>query len=174
MTDRNPRTGEPSDSLMARDEAWREQGLTIGRLESRVGISEYRLRRLINQRLGFRNSTAFVNDYRHSAAATRLGGPLEARIPVLAIALDLGWGSIGPFRRSLRARFSMTPSDCRRGQAAETNCEAQCRTRFRVPVERLPEPNELSNFTANIAHRTESIRCWSEEYRQIGPKDDHG
>jgi AraC-like DNA-binding protein len=105
------------DALMARDKAWQEAGLTVGELARRTGIPEYRLRRLINQRLGFRNFTAFVNEYRLSAAAARLADPGETRIPILTIALELGWGSIGPFNRAFRARFGMTPSDFRRQPA---------------------------------------------------------
>jgi len=75
---------------MRRDAVWRETGLTIGALAERAGLPEYRLRRLINGRLGFRNFTAYLNEYRLAAAAARLGDPKEIRIPVLTIALDLG------------------------------------------------------------------------------------
>jgi AraC-like DNA-binding protein len=102
------------EALMSREETWRETGLTIAVLASRLGVPEYRLRRLINQRLGFRNFTAFVNEYRLAAAASRLADRTQARLPVLTIALDLGWGSIGPFNRAFRARFGMPPSDYRR------------------------------------------------------------
>jgi AraC-like DNA-binding protein len=104
------------DSVMAREEAWRETGLTIGALAKRIGIPEYRLRRLINQHLGFRNFTAFLNAYRLAAAAERLADREQARTPILTIALDLGWGSIGPFNRAFRARFGVPPSDYRREQ----------------------------------------------------------
>jgi AraC-like DNA-binding protein len=98
---------------MRRDAVWRETGLTIGTLAERAGLPEYRLRRLINGRLGFRNFTAFLNEYRLAAAAARLGDPAEIRLPVLTIALDLGWGSIGPFNRAFRARFGVTPTEYR-------------------------------------------------------------
>jgi AraC-like DNA-binding protein len=102
------------EALMSGEETWRETGLTIAALATRLGIPEYRLRRLINQRLGFRNFTAFVNEYRLAAAASRLADQAQARLPVLTIALDLGWGSIGPFNRAFRARFGVPPSDYRR------------------------------------------------------------
>jgi AraC-like DNA-binding protein len=101
-------------SLMSKGEVWRESGLGVGDLAKRVGIPEYRLRRLINQRLGYRNFTAFLNGYRLAAAARMLEDPAERRTPILTIALDLGWGSIGPFNRAFRARFDLTPSDYRR------------------------------------------------------------
>jgi len=108
------------DRLMSEEEAWTETGLTIGGLAKLVGTPEYRLRRLINQRLGFRNFTAFVNDYRLAAAAARLADPAYDRVPVLTIALDLGWASIGPFNRAFRDRFGMPPSDYRRKSLADS------------------------------------------------------
>jgi AraC-like DNA-binding protein len=117
---------ERLDSLMRRDAVWRETGLTIGTLAERAQLPEYRLRRLINGRLGFRNFTAYLNEYRLAAAAARLGDPREIRIPVLTIALDLGWGSIGPFNRAFRARFGVTPTEYRQQKlnAASTRIAA--------------------------------------------------
>jgi AraC-like DNA-binding protein len=102
------------ENLMTQEEVWRETGLTIGMLAERAGLPEYRLRRLINQRLGFRNFIAYLNEYRLAAAAGRLADINQIRTPVLTIALDLGWGSIGPFNRAFRARFGTTPSEFRR------------------------------------------------------------
>jgi AraC-like DNA-binding protein len=113
------------DTLMRKQEAWRETGLTIGSLAARAAIPEYRLRRLINQQLGYRNFTAFLNEYRLSAAASRLADPGQLRVPVLTIALDHGWGSIGPFNRAFRGRFGMTPTDYRRTKTAVSGPNAQ-------------------------------------------------
>jgi hypothetical protein len=63
------------DSVMRNQEAWRETGLTIGGLAARIGIPEYRLRRLINQQLGHRNFATFVNEY---AVTTAVHDPKEA------------------------------------------------------------------------------------------------
>jgi AraC-like DNA-binding protein len=112
------------EKLMRHQEVWRETGLTIGHLAARASIPEYRLRRLINQRMGFRNFTAFLNHYRLSAAASRLADRDQIHIPVLTIALDLGWGSIGPFNRAFRTRFGMTPTDYRRGQTISSAASA--------------------------------------------------
>jgi AraC-like DNA-binding protein len=112
------------DVLMRDQETWKETGLTIGGLAARAATPEYRLRRLINQRLGFRNFTSFINEYRLAAAAARLADHEQVRIPVLTIALDLGWGSIGPFNRAFRARFGVTPTDYRRAQTGVTATDA--------------------------------------------------
>jgi AraC-like DNA-binding protein len=84
-------------------------------------VPEYRLRRLINQQLGFRYFTAFLNEYRLAAAAARLADRQQARTPILTIALDLGWGSIGPFNRAFRARFGVPPSNYRRARLSSAD-----------------------------------------------------
>jgi AraC-like DNA-binding protein len=116
------------ETLMRKQEAWRETGLTVGGLAARAAIPEYRLRRVINQQLGYRNFTAFLNEYRLSAAASLLADRDQLRVPVLTIALDLGWGSIGPFNRAFRGRFGMTPTDYRRTKMTLSGPNAQSRT----------------------------------------------
>lgn len=115
------------DSLMREGTVWRDAGLTVGGLAAQVGVPEYRLRRLINGRLGHRNFSAFLNEHRLAAAVRFLADPAMMRTPVLTIALDLGYGSIGPFNRAFRARYGVTPTEYRRTalapDAAETLAE---------------------------------------------------
>ena len=94
--------------------AYREEGLNIAALAARLGIPEYRLRRLINQRLGHRNFSAFLNGYRLDEAAAALADRTQAEVPVLTIALDAGFQSIGPFNRAFRTKTGMTPTEYRR------------------------------------------------------------
>lgn len=99
---------------MERDRLYREAGLTVAGLSSRLGAPEYRVRRLINQRLGHRNFVTFVNGYRLAEAMAALADPGQARVPVLTIALDAGFQSIGPFNRAFKAQTGETPSEYRR------------------------------------------------------------
>jgi AraC-like DNA-binding protein len=101
------------------ERAWRDEQLTIGQLASRLGVPEYRLRRVINQRLGHRNFAAFLNGYRLDEAMAALADPAQAEVPILTIALDAGFASIGPFNRAFKARAEETPSEFRRRSLAE-------------------------------------------------------
>jgi AraC-like DNA-binding protein len=106
--------------LMEHDRAYRDDGLSITSLSQRLDVQEYRLRRLINGQLGHRNFSAFVNGYRLSEAAGALADPAQAEVPVLTIALDAGFGSIGPFNRAFKSHTGLTPSEFRRNQLGAT------------------------------------------------------
>jgi AraC-like DNA-binding protein len=95
------------------DGVYRQTGLTIRELADQLGHPEHRLRRLINGHLGFRNFSAFLNSYRLPEAKERLGDAKQVRIPVLTIALDLGYGSLGPFNRAFKADTGLTPTQYR-------------------------------------------------------------
>jgi AraC-like DNA-binding protein len=99
---------------MKDNRAYRNEALSIGVLAGRLGLPEYRLRRLINQRLGYRNFNAFLNFYRLEEAMAALADTSQAEVPILTIALDAGFQSIGPFNRAFRASTGMTPTEFRR------------------------------------------------------------
>jgi len=104
---------------MASRKLWKRDGLGIADLAGELRTQEHKLRRAINHHLGFRNFNDFLHDYRLREAAARLRDPAEAHLPVLTIALDCGYGSIGPFNRAFKARFGVTPSQFRNLEAAE-------------------------------------------------------
>ncbi len=117
-----PAAAEPVDKellaalerSMAIDKAHRQEGLTIGGLAEKLGVPEYRLRRLINQALGYRNFNSFLNDHRIAEVKAALIDPTQAEVPVLTLALDAGFSSLGPFNRAFKADTGMTPSQFRR------------------------------------------------------------
>jgi AraC-like DNA-binding protein len=100
--------------LIDHDKVYREPDLSIASLALKLDIAEYRLRRLINEQLGHRNFSAFINGYRLAEAETALGDPAQAGVPILTIALDAGFGSIGPFNRAFKAHTGLTPTEYRR------------------------------------------------------------
>jgi AraC-like DNA-binding protein len=110
----NPAQVAALERAMTVDRVYRQDGLTIARLAERLGMPEYRLRRLINQALGYRNFNSFLNFYRIADAKAALADPAQAEVPVLTIALDAGFSSLGPFNRAFKAETGMTPSEFRR------------------------------------------------------------
>jgi len=101
------------DALMRQDRAYRDPELTVASLAARLGLPEYRLRELIHRRLGHRNFPAFVNEHRLREVEERLADPACDRRPILTLALEAGFGSVGPFNRAFRERHGMSPSEYR-------------------------------------------------------------
>ena len=89
-------------------------GLSIGGLAKRLAMPEYRLRALINKRLGYRNFNALLHEYRLRDACEQLADPAKAHLPILTIALDVGYQSITPFNQAFRDAMGCTPSAYRR------------------------------------------------------------
>lgn len=118
----SPGQGSPRDEhllqrlmdALEKDEVWREEGLSIGGLASRLGVPEHHLRRLINEDLAYRNFAAFLNERRVAAAQVALTDPDQARVAVSTIAFEVGFSSLAPFNRAFREVTGKTPTDWRR------------------------------------------------------------
>ena len=104
--------------LMADERIYRHDNVTIGTLATKLKIPEYRLRRLINQRLGYRNFNVFLNEHRIAEAKAALADPSQAEVPVITIAMDAGFQSLGPFNRAFKATTGVTPTEYRRLKAS--------------------------------------------------------
>jgi len=100
--------------LMADERIYRHDNITIGTLATKLRIPEYKLRRLINQRLGYRNFNVFLNNHRIEEAKAALADPSQAEVPVITIAMDAGFQSLGPFNRAFKATTGVTPTEYRR------------------------------------------------------------
>ena len=103
----------------ATERLYAREALTITELASLLGTQEHLLRRVINQGLGFKNFNDFLHHHRLKEAAGRLRDPAAQRIPVLTIALEAGYGSVGPFNRAFKERFGLTPTEFRRVPLAD-------------------------------------------------------
>ena len=102
------------ERLMAVDRLYRQEGLTIGVLAGKLGLPEYRLRRAINRGLGYRNFNEYLNRHRLADAKQALADPTQAEVPILTIALDSGFQSLGPFNRAFKTDTGVTPTEYRR------------------------------------------------------------
>lgn len=105
---------------MHAQKAWRDDELTIARLAAQLGEQEYRVRRAINQQMGHRNFAAFLSSHRLREVKAALADPAQRDVPILTIALDAGFGSLGPFNRAFREAEGVTPSHYRQQQLADS------------------------------------------------------
>jgi AraC-like DNA-binding protein len=138
------------EQLMVVERAYRREGLTIGSLSAELGVPEYRLRQLINEGLGHRNFNAFLNRYRIEEAKAALADTGQKEVPVLTIAMDAGFQSVGPFNRAFRAATDLTPTEFRRLALAKT-------------ASVWPEESVHSgNRQAGLRNRPAKFRVWRE------------
>ena len=104
------------ERLMTSERVYRQEGVSVAVLAQRLGLPEYKLRRVINQGLGHRNFNAFLNRYRINEVKAALADPAQAPVPVLTLAMDAGFQSLGPFNRAFKAETGLTPTEYRRAQ----------------------------------------------------------
>ena len=102
------------DKIFQGGQLYREAGLTISTLAKTLNIPEYRLRAFIHKQLGFRNFNAMLHDYRVEDASSLLIDSENSGIPVLTIALTVGYQSITPFNNAFRKIKGVTPSEYRK------------------------------------------------------------
>ncbi|MCH8619970.1 helix-turn-helix domain-containing protein [Undibacterium sp. TS12] len=107
-------------TLMQAEHLYRSENLSLASLAARMQLPEYRLRRLINQALGYRNFNSYINAFRLAEARTALTDPARRELPVLTIALSSGFQSIGPFNRAFKAATGLTPTEFRKQNMAES------------------------------------------------------
>jgi len=96
---------------------YREAGLTIAMLAKKLNLPEYRLRAFIHKQLGFRNFNAMLHQYRIEDASEALADKASHNVPVLTIALSVGYQSITPFNNAFRQIKGVTPSEYRKRSA---------------------------------------------------------
>jgi AraC-like DNA-binding protein len=101
--------GETYRAQFAREGWWREPDIDLATTARRLGTNSNYLSRALNEGLG-ESFSDFVNRQRVAAAQARLAGPGD----VLAIGLDVGFGSKASFNRVFKALTGHTPSAWRR------------------------------------------------------------
>lgn len=100
--------------LMTTEKTYCQEGLTIGKLALFLQLQEYRLRQLINQKLGYRNFNDYLNQFRMNEAAFQLTNSDTHDKPILEIALDIGYKTMTNFNKIFKEKYGVTPRDYRK------------------------------------------------------------
>ena len=93
--------------------AFKDPSLSIVTLAAKIGVTQHRLRSLINQNLGYKNFSEFVNAYRIEEVKSVLTDRKKGHIPILTIALDSGFNSLSSFNRAFKNSERITPTEYR-------------------------------------------------------------
>ncbi len=92
---------------------YRDAELSIAALARFAGVTEKRLREVINRRLGHKNFPSYVNAFRVEEVKARLADTRNNHLPILTLALEAGFGSIVAFNRVFKERYGITPTEHR-------------------------------------------------------------
>lgn len=102
------------DAAMQIEKIYTHESLSIRELAEHLGTQEYLLRRLINAGLGYRNFNDYLNEIRITEASRILADQAQNTVPIIRIAMDLGFGSLAPFNRAFKDRNGKTPTEFRK------------------------------------------------------------
>ena len=101
-------------ALLEVDRIYLEPNIKVADAALRLRTPDYRVSQSVVSDLGFANFNQLINSYRIQEARAQLVRPDLADQPILSIAMECGFGSIGPFNRAFKAHTGMTPSAYRR------------------------------------------------------------
>lgn len=96
------------EEAMSKQRFYAQHGVTLSDLASDLAVQEYLLRRTINQQMGYANFNRFLNEYRIKEASERLRQ--QPDLPVLTIALDVGFKSLSSFNKAFKETHQLTPT----------------------------------------------------------------
>jgi len=101
---------------MEQEHLFKQPGISISALAERMNTTEYKLRDIIKNELGFQHFKKFINHFRVQYAATQLITNTE--IPINEIMSKAGFNSHPPFHRAFREIYECTPVEYREKSGA--------------------------------------------------------
>ena len=102
--------------LLEQERVYLDPDIKVSDLARRLRQPDYKVSRCITQHLGFQNFNQMINDYRTAEARRMLLDSRYDELSILTIAMESGFGSIGPFNRAFKQRMQQTPLAFRRSR----------------------------------------------------------
>jgi AraC-like DNA-binding protein len=87
--------------------------LKVSRLARLLMEPEYKITRAITGVLGFKNFNQYINQYRIEHAKSLFCDDKFDDVSILAIGMESGFGSVGPFNRAFKNHAGVTPREFR-------------------------------------------------------------
>lgn len=101
---------EKITKAMEEDKLWKEPRLTVPALAKYVDSQEYLVRRAINNYLGFRNISDYLNSFRIHESSEKL---INSDEQITNIGLDVGYASLSSFYKAFKEKHGVTPREFR-------------------------------------------------------------
>ena len=105
----NPCLASSIQSLMKAEKLYLNPEIRVSNLADSLKQPEYKVTQCITHDLGYKNFNQMINNYRIEEAIEKLKDSKQGKCSILSIALDSGFGSIGPFNRAFKQQTGMTP-----------------------------------------------------------------
>lgn len=103
--------------LIEAEHIYTRPDIKVADLARLTGEPDYRVTQCITGALGFANFNRLINHHRITRAKQMLADPTMRDQPILIIALECGFGSIGPFNRAFKNAVGATPRAFREAAA---------------------------------------------------------
>ena len=101
-------------SAMVEEQLYQQDGLTISSFAKHLSIHEYKLRKLINGEMNYRNFNDFLNFYRIKEVTEKLTQTNFLQTSVLTLALESGFHSLSSFNKVFKETHAITPTQYRK------------------------------------------------------------
>jgi AraC-like DNA-binding protein len=102
------------ENFMVTKRVYIEEDVSLKTIASSLKVPEYKVRKIINSKLGYRNFNEFINSYRINEACRVLEDKSNQDLTILEIAYSIGYKSISPFNRAFKELKGQTPTQYRK------------------------------------------------------------
>jgi AraC-like DNA-binding protein len=114
VVENDPVLAKRIEELLQSDSLFLDPDVRLSDLARRLREPNYKVSRCITHDLDYRNFNHMMNVHRIAAVKVSFDDRGNDHLPILSIALDCGFGSIGPFNRAFKTQTGQTPSAYRR------------------------------------------------------------
>ena len=112
----DPALGPKILETLQKERIFLDSQIKIIDLANLVNQPDYKVTKAITNDLEFRNFNQMMNSYRIQEAIRLFSEPKYSHYSILSIAMNSGFGSIGPFNRAFKDKTGMTPREFRNKQ----------------------------------------------------------
>ncbi|MCI5056885.1 MAG: helix-turn-helix domain-containing protein [Flavobacteriales bacterium] len=105
-------------SYMTEQQTYLKEDISLKTIAQDLKIPEYKLRKAINAKLGYKNFNDFINSYRVKYACKILENNSNRDKTILEIAYSIGYKSISPFNKAFKELTGTTPTQYRKNHFA--------------------------------------------------------
>lgn len=100
--------------VMEQEKLYQKESFTISDLSKHIHLQDYKVRKIINKKLGYRNFNDFLNHYRVKEAVEKLSSANYVGTPILTIAMESGYKAISSFNKAFKEKYNVTPTEFRK------------------------------------------------------------